>query len=143
MHWGYCWISIAADEISGYTIPAKSIVLINIYGLHHHPRYWADPMRFDSDRFAPERAQARNRDAYLPFLLGSRKCIGEPLAHLEMGLIAATIAQRFRLHADPARPAKLISKFTLRAQDGLWMIPESRSQQPKQRAKNHLTPTLA
>ena len=118
--------SIAADEIAGYSIPAKSIILINIYGLHHHPAYWADPERFDPDRFALAHADAINRQAYLPFLLGPRKCIGEPLAYLEMQLIAATIAQRFRLHPDPARPAKLVTKFTLRAADGLWMQPELR-----------------
>ncbi|MEZ4725618.1 MAG: cytochrome P450 [Caldilineaceae bacterium] len=130
--------SIAADEICGYAIPAKSIVLINIYGLHHHPDYWADPVRFDPDRFAPTGAQANNHDAYLPFLLGPRKCIGEPLAHLEMALITETVAQRFRLRADPTRPAKLTTKFTLRAQGGLWMIPEARSAHPEQSAAQHL-----
>lgn len=118
--------SIAADEIAGYSIPAKSIILINIYGLHHHPHYWSEPDRFDPDRFASAHADAINRQAYLPFLLGPRKCIGEPLAHLEMQLIAATIAQRFRLRPDPARPAKLVTKFTLRAADGIWMQPELR-----------------
>lgn len=118
--------SIAEDTVAGYTIPAKSILLINIYGLHHHPHYWADPNRFDPDRFALAHADAINRQAYLPFLLGPRKCIGEPLAHLEMQLIAATVAQRFRLRCDPARPAKLVTKFTLRAADGLWMQPERR-----------------
>lgn len=118
--------SITADEVCGYRIPAKAIVLINIYGLHHHPRYWSEPMTFNPGRFAPEHAQAIDREAYLPFLLGPRKCIGEPLAYLEMQLIAATVAQRFRLHSDPARPAKLITKFTLRAQGGLWMTPSQR-----------------
>ena len=118
--------SIAADEVAGYTIPAKSIVLINIYGLHHHPRYWSEPDRFNPDRFAPVHADVIHRQAYLPFLLGPRKCIGEPLAQLEMQLIAATIAQRFRLRPDPARPAKLVTKFTLRAADGLWMQPALR-----------------
>lgn len=118
--------AIAADEICGYRIPAKAMVLLNIYGLHHHPQYWAEPARFDPNRFAPENMGQINKQAYLPFLLGPRRCIGEPLALLEMQLITATIAQRFRLDLDAARPAKLTSKFTLRAQDGMWMKPTAR-----------------
>ncbi|MBX3014077.1 MAG: cytochrome P450 [Caldilineaceae bacterium] len=117
--------SIEADDVVGYAIPAKSILLVNIYGLHHHPRYWAEPMSFIPERFTPEQAQANNRSAYLPFLIGPRKCIGEPLALLEMQLITATIAQRFRLQTDPTRPAKLTAKFTLRAQGGMWLTPET------------------
>ncbi len=118
--------ALEADEICGYAIPAKSMVLLNIYGLHHHPQQWAHPTRFDPARFAPENVGQINKQAYLPFLFGPRRCIGEPLALLEMQLITATIAQRFRLHLDAARPAKLVGKFTLRAADGMWMSPAVR-----------------
>jgi cytochrome P450 len=118
--------SIDADEILGYTIPAKAMIIINIYGLHHHPAYWEEPQQFKPERFDPKNADGISKYLYLPFGEGPRKCIGEPLARLEMRLITAMVAQRFCLRQDPSRPAELIARFTLGARDGIWMIPEQR-----------------
>jgi cytochrome P450 len=118
--------SIGEDEVMGYRVPAKSMVMVNIYGLQHNPAYWEQPMDFDPGRFAPENVEKIHKFALLPFGEGPRKCIGEPLARLEMRLIAATIAQRYRLRLDPKRPAQVTARFTLHSADGVWMIPESR-----------------
>ena len=118
--------SIDADEILGYTIPANAMIIINIYGLHHHPAYWEEPQQFKPERFAPENAGNIGKYLYIPFGEGPRKCIGEPLARLEMCLIVALVAQHFCLRQDSTRPAELIARFTLGARDGIWMIPERR-----------------
>lgn len=118
--------SIDEDEVLGYKIPANSMVMLNIFGLHHHRDYWAEPMAFNPDHFSAENAPNINKYAFLPFGEGPRKCIGEPLARLEMRLIAATIAQQYRLRLDPKRPATITAKFTLHSVDGVWMIPEKR-----------------
>jgi cytochrome P450 len=104
------------------------MLILNIFGLHHHQDYWDAPMTFNPDHFSAENAANINKFAYLPFGEGPRKCIGEPLAHLEMRLIAATIAQQYRLRPDPKRPTKVTAKFTLHSVDGVWMVPERRVQ---------------
>ncbi|MGB0385915.1 MAG: cytochrome P450 [Ardenticatenaceae bacterium] len=119
-------LSLSEDEVLCYHIPANSIVIINIYGLHHHTDYWSEPHLFRPERFAPQNQENITKFTFLPFGNGPRKCIGEPLARLEMQLIVATIAQRFRLRLDPTRQAKLVAKFTLRAKDGVFLIPEQR-----------------
>jgi cytochrome P450 len=111
--------SIGADEIGGYAIDAKRTVLINIYGLHHHADLWRDPMAFDPDRWGRDEITP---GAFLAFGDGPRKCIGEPLARLEMALITALVVQRFDLRRDP-RPSTLQARFTLRSQDGVWLRP--------------------
>jgi cytochrome P450 len=120
--------SIDEDQVLEYKIPANSMLILNIFGLHHHRAYWEEPMTFDPDHFSAENAASINKFAYLPFGEGPRKCIGEPLARLEMRLIAATIAQQYRLRPDPKRPTKVTAKFTLHSVDGVWMVPERRVQ---------------
>ena len=46
--------SVARDVLSGYEIPAGANVLLPLYLLHRHPRYWQDPDVFWPERFAPE-----------------------------------------------------------------------------------------
>jgi cytochrome P450 len=118
--------SIEEDDVLGYKIPAQSMLILNIYGLHHHYDYWQEPMVFDPDRFSAENTPHINKFAFIPFGEGPRKCIGEPLARLEMQLIAATIAQQYRLCPDPKRPAQVTARFTLHSVDGVWMLPERR-----------------
>ena len=118
--------SIEADEVLGYQIPAKSMMILNIYGLQHHPNYWEDPMAFKPERFAADNTDSINKFAFLPFGEGPRKCIGEPLARQEICLIAAAIAQKYRMRLDPKRPINVTAKFTLHTVDGAWMVPESR-----------------
>jgi cytochrome P450 len=118
--------SIESDEVLGFAIPANSMVMLNIYGLQRHPDYWDEPMTFNPDRFAPENIDKINKFAFLPFGEGPRKCIGEPLARQEIRLIAAAIAQQYRLRPDPNRPTTVAAKFTLHTVSGAWMIPEKR-----------------
>ena len=46
----------AAEErtIAGRTIPRHVAVLSAVWVLHHDPRFWTDPWKFDPERFAPE-----------------------------------------------------------------------------------------
>ena len=118
--------SIKDDEVLGYRIPANSIVIINIYGLHHHTDYWSQPLSFSPERFAAQNENQITKFTFLPFANGPRKCIGEPLARLQIALTVATIAQRVRLRLDPTRQAKLIALFSLRAKDGIFLIPSPR-----------------
>ena len=39
------------SPLGGYTIPAETKVMCNIYGAHRHPKYWKDAERFDPMRF--------------------------------------------------------------------------------------------
>ena len=69
---------------TAYTIPGSSdviepgvMVVVPVYALHHDPRYYPDPHRFDPERFTKEEKAKRNPYTYLPFGEGPRNCIGE------------------------------------------------------------------
>jgi cytochrome P450 len=97
-----------SDEPLGeYTIPAGTEMLVNIRGLHYDPRYWPEADRFWPERFDPETSPEHNRLAFLPFLSGPRKCIGDSFAMMEMQLILPMVLQRWRLQPlNPLPPAQ-------------------------------------
>ncbi|XP_023309982.1 uncharacterized protein LOC108904025 [Anoplophora glabripennis] len=91
---------VAGEDIktsNGYTIPKGCEVNIYIYELHRSTQYWEDPEKFDPDRFLPENVAARHPFAYLPFSAGSRNCIGQRYAILEIKAALCGILRKFKL----------------------------------------------
>ncbi|MBI3228105.1 MAG: cytochrome P450 [Mycolicibacterium cosmeticum] len=82
------------DEIGGYVIPAGSHVLISPYGLHRDARFWTEPGTFRPSRFLDDQI---NRNAYVPFNIGPRKCMGYRLANAAAVLTMAAILQRYEV----------------------------------------------
>jgi cytochrome P450 len=85
--------------VDGYRIEKGTLVAVGLYGLHHDPTLWPDPMVFDPDRFSAENVKQRNRWQFLPFLGGGRPCIGEHFARLETTLALATIVRAFQIRS--------------------------------------------
>jgi cytochrome P450 len=118
--------TVGADVLGGYEVPASANVLIPLYLLHRHPRYWSDPERFDPERFSADRAAERPRYAFLPFSAGPRHCIGETLAMLEMLLHLCRIVPCYRLIFVGDRPVELEAQINLRTRHPLMMRVERR-----------------
>jgi cytochrome P450 len=112
------------DEIGGYHIPAGAQILLCPYATHRHPDIWTIPEAFHPERFEPEAIAARPRHSYLPFGTGPRMCIGRHLAMMEMQLILAMVAQRYRPRLAPGFFVDPKIGTSLRAKGGMWMIPE-------------------
>ena len=119
--------SLRDDHLLGHRIPAGALVLIVPWLLHRKKSLWQDPHRFDPERFSADRSLTRPRFAYIPFGAGQRICIGAAFAMTEAMIILATIAQRYRLHLNPAHPIEPQGLITLRPRDGLRMFLERRS----------------
>jgi cytochrome P450 len=114
-------------EIGGWRVPRGAMLRITPYAVHHDPRWFPDPERFDPDRFAPGRVEQMPRGAYVPFGIGPRVCIGSMFATIEMTLIAAMLLQRFRFAMPPGAPAPTPRlKVTLRPADGLRLLLQPR-----------------
>ncbi|KYN07892.1 Cytochrome P450 4C1, partial [Cyphomyrmex costatus] len=83
--------------LESYLLPVKTILHLNIYGVHRDPNFWSNPEIFDPDRFLPENIRNRHPYSYLPFSAGSRNCIGQRFALLEMKAMIATLIYNFYL----------------------------------------------
>lgn len=109
-----------------YVIPAGTTVFLSQHVLHRDPRFWDEAERFDPDRWLPERQASRPKFAYFPFGAGTRICIGEQFAWMELTLVLATIARRWRLRLVPGHPVVPQPVITLRAKHGIRMVVEAR-----------------
>lgn len=112
--------------IKPFTIKKGQGVWIPVYGLHHDPKYFKEPERFDPERFLGERKKdTLNCGAYLPFGLGPRKCIGNRFALLETKILLFHLLARCELKPcvkTSKMPMKMAKDgFTLKPKDGFWL----------------------
>ncbi|MGF1429936.1 cytochrome P450 [Kitasatospora sp. LaBMicrA B282] len=91
-------------ELGGRVLAAGSQVLLSPYVAHHNPRIFADPARFDPDRWLPERAAALPRWGFAGFSNGPRQCIGADYARAEAAIALATLLVRYQPAALPGEP---------------------------------------
>ena len=109
-------------EIGGYVVPKKSLVLMSQYVMHHDPRYFPEPGRFDPERWSPEARETRPQFSYFPFGGGPRRCIGEGFAWMEGILLIACLAREWQMRLVPNHPVELKPVITLRPKHGMRMI---------------------
>ena len=119
--------AIEDDEVGGFHIPAKSMLLFNIYGVLHNPNYWDNPEGFDPERFMPERSKNRPGAAYIPFSIGPRACLGYNLSIMQIQLVLATVAQAYRLEVVPGHQVEPAAMVSLLPRNGILMTVFQRS----------------
>jgi cytochrome P450 len=108
-------------EMRGCHIPPGSSIMLSQWVTHHDHRFFADPFRFDPDRWLPERKRCVPEFAYFPFGGGPRLCIGEPMAWMVGPLALATIGQRWRLRLSPEHPLDLLPRFSWDPKDTMYI----------------------
>jgi hypothetical protein len=82
------------------TLPATTFACIWIYALHRNPQLWDRPNEFLPERWIDP--QLRSRDlgqveygAYMPFAIGPRNCLGQPLAQVILRIALARILHMY------------------------------------------------
>lgn len=120
--------AVVDTELVGYHVPQGSWIYLIPWATHRSERWFADPLKFDPDRFSPERAGEIPRHAYFPFGLGGHYCIGEKLAMIEMTLGVATVLQQYGVSLPPHHiPPKVEPHTAIRPTGGLPLQFEKRS----------------
>lgn len=109
-------------EIGGYKLPLNAIVFMSPFLTQRDTRYYADPEKFDPERWTPAAKESRPRHSYFPFGGGPRQCIGEPFAWMEGVLLMATLAQKWQLKLAPKAKVTPQPLITLRPRDGVSMV---------------------
>lgn len=111
-----------------YTVPAGSTIMMSQYVMHHDPRYYNEPERFDPERWSSEAKSSLPRFSYFPFGGGIRGCIGEPFAWMEGILVLASIARQWKMSLVPGHRVELDPAITLRPKYGVRMKLERRKE---------------
>lgn len=91
-------------QIGDLFIPKGMIVEISMLAMHLDPRFWGDDVfKFNPERFANGASTAcTHPQAFLPFSIGPRFCIGNNFAIMELKVVIATVLQRFEILVSPS-----------------------------------------
>lgn len=87
-------------EHAGARLPANHPVAFAVSLPHKLPEYFADPERFDIDRFPGGRSTAPP-GVFQPFGTGRHACLGAGLADVQMLVVLATLLRDYELILDP------------------------------------------
>jgi len=113
--------------IGGQSILKGTTVLVSPWLLHRDARFFDQPEAFRPERWADGLSQRLPRLAYMPFGGGQRTCIGSGFALLEVSLVLATIAQRFRIElSEPTRAVEPVPVLTLQPRGGVPVLLSAR-----------------
>ncbi|XP_009901822.1 cytochrome P450 2J6 [Dryobates pubescens] len=88
--------SVRDTQLLGYPVPKNTIILANIDSVLTDPAKWETPDQFNPGHFLDKDGNFVNREAFLPFSVGHRVCMGELLARMELFIVFSTLLQAFR-----------------------------------------------
>lgn len=114
-------------ELGGEHIPKGSVVVFTRYSLHRHPEFWKEPETFNPERFRPDHEEnKRSIHAYVPFGGGPRICIGVHFATMELVIILAVVAQRYKVKLDSSHRHEMAAHLTMTPKYGVKVKIENR-----------------
>ncbi|MFD0382231.1 cytochrome P450 [Streptomyces stramineus] len=111
--WLLSRIAVEDTEICGHLLPKGADVLISPYALQRNADVFPDPGRLDPDRWLPERLTPAQRQSFLAFGAGRRRCMGEFYGMTETTLALATITRTWHLHPTRPGPVRPVPRFLL------------------------------
>nr|QZM07478.1 cytochrome P450 monooxygenase CYP4SS3 [Lasioderma serricorne] len=113
-------------EFFGKTIPSNTTVGIFIYGIQRDERFFPDALKFNPERFLE--MEKENPFVYVPFSAGSRNCIGQKFAMLEMKATVSKVLRKFKLSpATPNEEPILVFEAVLKSANGINLRLEQRT----------------
>ncbi|ETN45556.1 uncharacterized protein HMPREF1541_09388 [Cyphellophora europaea CBS 101466] len=82
-------------DVAGVRVPAGTTVGTQNYTIHRDPEAFPDAEAFRPDRWLEEEGEQARKDAWTPFSVGTRKCVGINLAQMELTKLVAAFFLRF------------------------------------------------
>lgn len=110
------------DDLGGHWIEKGTSVFVSAWVVHRDPRRWDSPTEFKPERFAAERADELQKNAFFPFGGGPRQCIGNTFGLMEARLVIATLAQKCRFSLVPGSSVEPDALLTLKPKPGLRVV---------------------
>lgn len=98
-------------NLAGYDLKKGSMVLMNLWKIHHDESIYPEPYVVKPERFLDKngdlvQADSPERHGFLNFGIGKRSCLGEAFARSRMFLFISTIMQHFTFEPETESIAK-------------------------------------
>ena len=113
--------NISQTALGEYSLPAGSVLLLNVYGMHHNEKYWDKPEEFLPDRFNGENIKDQIPYSYLPFGMGPRLCIGQPFAMMLMQMVVSRLIHSFDCKQAGNFDIEMEPRVTLRPNPAIYV----------------------
>jgi cytochrome P450 len=111
--------SMQACPMRDKTVKKGASVMISPWLIHRHKGLWEQPDAFNPDRYTDDQSRESLRNAYLPFGMGPRVCIGAAFALQEAVLILSSISRRYCLRPVPGHVPQPVGRLTIRSANGV------------------------
>nr|AUX14904.1 cytochrome p450 CYP2P19 [Kryptolebias marmoratus] len=98
-------------NLDKYSIPKGTIVLPMLHSVLHDESIWETPHSFNPQHFLEPDGKFRRREAFIPFSVGKRVCLGEQLARMELFLFFTSLLQRFKFSSPAGEQPSLDFKL--------------------------------
>ncbi|PKY00096.1 cytochrome P450 [Aspergillus campestris IBT 28561] len=83
-------------KVGDYWVPEGAEVYTSAYTVTHDEQYFAEPMKFKPERWLDPHS-TDVKEASQPFSLGTRGCLGQNFAYMELNLILAKMIWKYNL----------------------------------------------
>jgi cytochrome P450 len=112
----------APCELGGYHLPEGGTVVMAQWVVHRDPRWWDEPNVFRPHRWTEQMHSKLHRFAYFPFGGGPRVCVGNTFAMVEMVLVLAVLASKWRFEYAGKGEIGFRPKMTLSPDGPVQMV---------------------
>ncbi|OAY54067.1 cytochrome P450 714A1 isoform X2 [Manihot esculenta] len=111
-------------QIGNITIPKGVCIWTLISTLHRDPTMWGpDANEFRPERFADGVSKAcKFPQAYIPFGLGTRLCVGRNFAMVELKIVISSIVSKFKFSLSPNYVHSPVFRMLVEPQHGLQLL---------------------
>ncbi|KAF7235667.1 Cytochrome P450 2J2 [Varanus komodoensis] len=82
--------------IQGFFIPKSTMIIPDLRSVLQDPEHWETPHEFSPNHFLDKDGNFVAREEFLAFGAGTRACLGEQLAQMEIFLFLTSLLQVFR-----------------------------------------------
>ena len=113
-------------QVGDYVLPKGALVLVRQWVSHRDARFFPEPSRFMPERWLQQGDVLDANAGYLPFGIGPRVCPGEQMAWMNLMLLLATIARRWRLDLEEGQRLEIVARSGLGFKGKIMMIVRSR-----------------
>jgi len=96
-----------AFQLGEWVIPRGYSIFVAIQHIHDRTEDFANPKRFDPQRFMGKRPSTF---AFLPYGGGTRRCVGAAFANVEMDVVLRTVLRHFEIETTTAPDEKVHSR---------------------------------
>jgi cytochrome P450 len=83
--------------------------MLSPYLIHHNPKYWRDPEKFDPDRWLSGSDDiAKQRSNYIPFGWAPKSCIGQTLGTYQLIILAYLMCTKYKITLNEPEKIEMI-----------------------------------